>query len=260
MALRILRFIARLITRRLLIFLAWVIGLFVLFNYFLLPAYVNHGSTLKVPSVLGMTLDEASRALSKADLTAVQADTRADPKAPEGTVIGQNPVAGSVVKHGRRVYLTLSGGEILVTVPPLRGRSTRDAKFTLERYGLKLGSVDYATSDLYPENTIIDQTVPAGKKVSRASSVGIIVSRGKVVLESVVPDVTGRSLNEAQRLLSLKNLTVGNITYQTSYDLLPNTVVDQYPRGGESVQEGQAVDLFVVKAGKPKEEVQVPRN
>jgi beta-lactam-binding protein with PASTA domain len=53
-------------------------------------------------------------------------------------------------------------------------------------------------------------------------------------------------------------LKVGNITFQSSFDLLPNTVVDQFPRAGEMVNEDQAVDLFVVKAGKPAEEIQAP--
>jgi beta-lactam-binding protein with PASTA domain len=53
---------------------------------------------------------------------------------------------------------------------------------------------------------------------------------------------------------------VGNITYQLSYELIPNTVVEQFPRAGETVTGGQKVDLFVVKVGRPTEEIQVPRH
>jgi len=63
-----------------------------------------------------------------------------------------------MVKHGRRVYLTLSGGEVMAIVPQLRGRSMRDAKFALERYGLQLGSISFEPSTLYPENTIVAQS------------------------------------------------------------------------------------------------------
>ena len=69
-----------------------------------------------------------------------------------------------------------------------------------------------------------------------------------------------REETEAEKLLIGARLKVGNISFQPSFDLLPNTVVDQYPRAGEMVNGGQAVDLFIVKAGKPTEEIQAPKN
>ncbi len=152
--------------------------------------------------------------------------------------------------------MTISGGEALVSVPALKGRSLRDAKFTLERNSLKIGDVQYTTSDAYPAGTIVDQSVQPGIKVSKNSPVGLFVSQGKEIRQITVPDFTGRTLTEAQRLISQQGLTLGNITYQASFDLIPNTVVDQFPRGGELVAQGQSIDLFVIKAGKPKEEIE----
>lgn len=235
------------------------VGLFILFNYILLPAYVRHGGTLSVPDVVGVKLEDAVTKIEEAGLQAVQADSRPDPERPMGTVINQNPGPGSVVKHGRRVYLTISGGEIQVAVPSLRGRSTRDAKFALERYGLKLGSITYASSRSFPENTIMEQSVQPDARVSKGTVVNITVSRGPEVKQIEVPQLVGKSTTEAEKLLMSARLKVGNITFQPSFDLLPNTVVDQFPRAGEMVNEGQAVDLFVVKAGKPAEEIQAPK-
>jgi hypothetical protein len=31
-------------------------------------------------------------------------------------------------------------------------------------------------------------------------------------------------------------------------NLIPNTIIDQYPRGGEPVDEDRAVDLFVARS------------
>jgi serine/threonine-protein kinase len=229
-----------------------IVGLFVLLNYVLLPAYVNQGGTLNVPSVVGLQFQRARGLLDSLALQPVQADTRLDPKQPAGTVVAQNPLADAVVKRGRRVYLTLSGGEALVAAPSLRGRSLREARFTLERNGLIMGEVTYAVSDTYPENTIMDQSAQPGRQMLRGSAVGITVSRGKATLAVMVPQLVGKSVTEAERILEKVGLRRGNITYQTSYDLLPNTVVDQFPRSGESVPDSQAVDLFVAKAGKPK--------
>ena len=257
---RFLRRLFAFVTRKRFLFTVGTIaGLFILFNYILLPAYVNHGSTLYVPKVVGLSLEEARKALDSIGLQAVESDTRPDPLQPLGIVINQNPQPQAVVKLGRRIYLTMSGGEVLVTVPLLRGRSTRDARFALERYGLKLGTVTYSTSEAFPENTIMDQSVQADSKLPKGSTVGITVSRGKILQESTVPQLIGKTVTEAEKLLLEAGLKVGNITYQPSFDLLPNTVVQQYPRAGEPVPQGRAVDLFVVKVGKPTEEIQVPK-
>jgi serine/threonine-protein kinase len=235
-----------------------VVGLFVLLNYIVLPLYVNQGGTHAVPAVIGMRIEEARAILEQTGLRAVEAETRPDPKFPPGTIVQQNPQPQSVVKSGRRVYLTISGGEVQVHVPSLRGRSLRDARFALERFGLKLGGVGYDTSDTFPENTIIEQSLPSETKVARGTSVSILVSRGRRLDAIPVPDVIGRTLAEAERILTEAGLTLGQVTYQASFDLIPNTVVEQYPRVGEAVAVGSAVALFVVKAGKPAEEIQIP--
>lgn len=236
-----------------------LLGLFLLMNGIVLPWYVNHGETLKVPGVVGLSLDGAKQLLQSQGLTPIESDTRPDRQAPAGTVVGQNPDAEAVVKNGRRVYLTISGGEAKVVVPGLRGRSVRDAKFTLERNGLRMGDVQYAASNAYPAGTIIDQSIQQGMKVSKGTSVRISVSQGKEMQEASVPDFTGKTLSEVEKIIAQQGLKLGNITYQASFDLIPNTVVDQFPRAGESVPQGQAIDLFVIKAGKPKEEIQVPK-
>jgi len=241
----------------------WVLGgllaLFLLLNYVLLPMYVNHGSRHAVPRVVGLPFYEAKTVLDTARLTAVQGDTRPDPQYPAGTVTSQNPLPGAVVKEGRHVYLTLSGGEVLVGVPVLRGKSTRDARFALERNGLKLGEIAYENSDSFPENTIIDQSVRSDTKVAKGTFVGVTVSRGRGDHEVVVPSLIGKTLTEAEKLLEAAGLKVGIVTSQPSFNLLPNTIVDQFPRPGETAKPGSEVDLFVVKVGKPTEEIQPPQ-
>lgn len=233
---------------------------FVLFlNYVALPLYVNHGGTLIVPNVTGLAVADAKNALAGAGLQPVEAETRPDPDLPVGTVTYQNPPAQTIVKHGRRIYLTVSGGEVLVEVPQLRGRSMREAKFALERYGLKLGTVAFAPSDQFPENTISGQTISPDSKITRGSKVGIIVSSGNAAGGVTIPSVVGKTVAEAERIFQGAGLTLGNVSYQLSSELVPNTVVEQFPRAGETVPVGKKVDLFVVKAGKPTEEIQIPK-
>jgi len=83
----------------------------------------------------------------------------------------------------------------------------------------------------------------------------VVASQGSASQKVAIPDVTSKTLTEATSLLVQAGLKVGNVTYVMSLELLPNTVVDQYPRVGEMVPLGQAVDLFVVQGGEKKKEI-----
>ncbi len=231
-----------------------LILIFVLANYVILPWYVYHGGTLNVPDVTGMKVEDAIVRLEEAGLVGIQGEMILDNQFPVGTVVAQNPRPNAVVKYGRHVYLTVCGGEVLVTVPVLRGRSLRDARFALERNGIVLGEVHYAASDSLPPNTIMGQTLAPGARVKKGATIDVVVSVGRGVLAFEVPDLTGKSLSEAERILARMGLKIGSITFQVNPDLLPNTIVDQFPLPGSPADSTRRVDLFVVKAGKIQDE------
>jgi serine/threonine-protein kinase len=242
--------------KKILLVLGGFIILFLFLNYVALPLYVNHGSRLVVPRLVGVSADHAMAMLDSAHLHGVKGETRPDPTYPAGTVVFQYPQAGAIVKEGRNVYLTISGGDVLVPVPLLRGKSARDARFALERNGLQLGAVTFESSETFPENTVVEQSVAADARIARGSYIAVVVSKGRTREEIAVPSVIGKTLSEAEKVLRSAGLKVGIVTTQPSFDLLPNTVVDQFPRPGNTGKMGQEVDLFVVRAGKPKEEIQ----
>ena len=223
--------------------------LFFVCNDIILPWYVNQGGIVEVPSVLGIPYNDAVKSLAVLGLEGRKGDVRLDKDHPAGLVIIQSPFPGEKVKRGRRVYMTVSGGEQLVAIPSVKGRTLRDAKFALERQGLKLGTVEYRPSDSFPQNTVIEQAPGAGATTKRDAFISIVVSQGTTFQKITVPDVTRKSLSEAKALLAASGLKLGNITYIPSTELLPNTVVEQFPLKGELVSSGQAVDLFVVQGG-----------
>ncbi len=230
------------------IVLALLFLVVLLLDTVLMPWYVNEGGTVQVPEVTGRSEKDAAEILQMAGLSPKNGGVRPDSKYPSGFVIQQNPEAGAVVKRGRRVYLVFSGGEPKSTVPSLRGKTLRDARFALERNGFALGTIEYQASDEFPENTIIDQSIPAGSQVRRGSAVSVVVSSGHAGNLTAVPNVLGRSLGEAEQLLRKEGFQLGKVTFQTSSQYLPNTVLDQYPRAGILAAPGSSVDLFVAQA------------
>ncbi|MBI5476282.1 MAG: PASTA domain-containing protein [Ignavibacteriales bacterium] len=241
------------LAKKLFLILGVILILFFLFNDLLMNWYVEGGGISVVPNVAGMKYDEAVRMLDSLGFEPKKGDVRLDRDKPADIVISQNPSEGMTVKTGRRIYMVVSAGEITVTVPNIKGRTIRDAQFQLEREGLKLGSLDYQYSEEFPSGTIISQKTNPGVKVKRDISISCIVSQGVDDGSVQVPDVTGKQLSEAERILQSIGLIIGNITYIPSNDLLPNTVVDQYPRLGEKSLPNKKVDLIVIQSGEKKE-------
>ena len=234
------------LVKKILIYLFAFVVIVLLLNNVVLPWYVS-SPEITVPPVKGLKETEAIKLLKDHNLDPVLGDTTYDVKFAKGTIILQKPKAGEIVKEGRRVYLFISGGEPVVYVPNLKGKSVRDAKLTLERIGLKLGLIQEIPSS-NPKNMIFDQEFAEGTKVKKGSSVGIYISVGAGIGDITVPDLVGRSLAEAERILADSTLKVGKINYQRSFSLLPNTILDQYPSKGNKVNPGDSVDLFVTKA------------
>ncbi len=240
------------IVKKLLILFVVIVVFLLLMDNVFLPWYVSSPET-KVPDVVGMPEQAAFERLQEADLDPIISDTTFDVKFAKGSIVLQNPKAEQVVKVGRRVHLYLSGGEPVVRVPSLKGKSIRDAKLSLERIGLKLGFVDEVPSG-NPRNMIFDQQYADGTPLKKGESVGVSVSLGQGGGSIVVPDLIGMSLVQAQKMLADSSLMIGKINYQRSFSLLPNTILDQYPSKGNKVNAGDVIDLFVTKSAEPGDE------
>lgn len=239
------------IIKKILIVLAIIVSIILIMDNILLPMYVSNTETT-VPNVVGMSEEDAFQTLKSADFDPIIADTTYGASLPAGTIFKQKPESGKIVKEGRTIYLFLSGGTQTVTVPLLIGKSVLDARFALERVELKLGSIEEATST-QPKDMIFDQQFAAGTQLRKGQSVGVSVSIGKGFGDIEVPDLIGKSLSEATKILTDSSLVVGKINYQFSNSLLPNTILDQYPATGNRLNAGDKVDLFITKAGSVEE-------
>jgi len=219
--------------------------LILLFDNIIMPWYVSSPET-SVPQVVGLQVSEAFALLEKDGFKPILSDTSYGLQVPVGAIFFQKPGAGAVVKEGRAVYLFVSGGVKIIPVPILIGKSTLDAKFALERLGLKLGRIERIPSS-QPEDMIFDQQYAEGTMLKQGEFVGVTISAGRGGGSVIVPDLIGKSLTEARKILADSSLIIGKINYQPSATLLPNTILDQYPSSGNSLNPGNAVDLFVTK-------------
>ena len=102
--------------------------------------WTRHGETISVPSVRSMPFDRAVSSLSAEGLVGIVSDSVYDNRTAPGTVIEQNPKAGTVVKEGREVFLTINAfSPKMVTLPTLTDISLRQARSILE--GLEIHNI-----------------------------------------------------------------------------------------------------------------------
>jgi len=231
--------------RKTLYIAAAVLLLYALFDWALMPLYTRQYQSILVPDLLNMPYPSAERRLKSLGLRAVKAEEQYDEQVAAGDVRFQIPEAGTPVKKGRRVYLTISKGHKILTMPKLTGLSERDAQFALEEAELKLGAVDYRTDEFYPAGVVCAQSVAAGADIRHGTRVDISVSIGIEPSEYVVPATVGLSLDQALQLIRQAGLTPGTITEQRTGKLLPNTVVSQSLEAGTVVSKGDTLNLII---------------
>lgn len=105
-----------------------------------LDSWTRHGYTIIVPTVKTMSYAQASEKLKSDGLTAILSDSVYESRVAPGVVIEQNPKAGTVVKEGREIYLTINAFSVkMVTLPSLTDISLRQARSILE--GLEISNI-----------------------------------------------------------------------------------------------------------------------
>jgi eukaryotic-like serine/threonine-protein kinase len=122
------------------------IVLWILFT--LLGSYTHHGETAEVPDFNGKDISELEKFVSDKKVGFVIIDSVYDPKEKPGIVIKQEPEAKSLVKHNRIIYLYVTSLQPpKMEMPKLVDKSTRQALFMLESYGLALGKITEIAGD-----------------------------------------------------------------------------------------------------------------
>lgn len=136
---------------------------------------------IEVPDVTGITKQEARAQLEKKNFV-VNVQEQASDSVASGTVISQDPSAGSSAASGSSVTIVVSSGPDTsgqVQVPTLTGITQDEAQKLIEEAGLKLGNVTQVTnSDANLTGKVCSQSIDAGEYVEEGTSIDLEVSTG----------------------------------------------------------------------------------
>lgn len=153
--------------------------------------------------------------------------------------------------------ILVAGGSLFgeeVAVPDIKGMSLKEAEDSLHDLGLQLKVIGREHSDKFEKDEVISQSPDEGRKVKKGRKIEVTLSLGPELI--VVPNVVGKSVDDAGRLLSSKDLSLGRPEYV--YDDRPEgTITSQDPGKGAQVKSGTSIRVTVSK-GKQPERVSMP--
>lgn len=190
-----------------------------------------------VPSLVGMSKQEATAAAEEVGLeVAVEAKVN-DFRVPPGRVLSQDPEGGMLLE-GKSIALTISTGPAPLAVPDVIGMTVEVATVRLRTHQLEVGKIT-TRFDAEPEGTIIEQN-PADGKLGWGETVDLVVSKGPQSIG--VPDVTGMPIAKAKDTLIAAGFQV-SVSDVYSDDVAAGNVVGTLPGGGTEAPEGSTIEI-----------------
>lgn len=154
----------------------------------------NHGEEITVPNLSKLSVEVAEEKLNALDLEYVLLDTTEYQKEfPKFSVVKQDPIAGSKVKEGRKIYIKINSDSYRdILMPNLIEQTLRQAEPTLKALGLELGTKTYKPylgKDMVLEMRYKGRKLKAGDKVPKSSKIDLVLGDGKVGFEEEVDSV-----------------------------------------------------------------------
>ncbi|MET8560572.1 Stk1 family PASTA domain-containing Ser/Thr kinase [Streptomyces flaveolus] len=162
-----------------------------------------------VPSVIGLSLDDARAKLEGDDYKfTVKTETRVSTEDPN-TVLDQNPIGGKQRQKGSEITLVIAKAEEKITVPDVTGKSCDEAKAELQAKGLAPNSACTETpvADPAQDGKVQNTNPAAGQQVSKNTPIAINVGKAQQPQQKPVPDVTKKTVKEAQQILQQQGFT-----------------------------------------------------
>jgi beta-lactam-binding protein with PASTA domain len=222
--------------------------------YYYLDSYTQHGESITVPDLKGMTLDKLDDFLDGKHLKYAIADSIFVIKKPKGSVLEQDPIPNAKVKENRTIYITVNA-----RVPPqVKFPSLEDYSYPyvvafLETYGLKVGTLSYEP-DL-AKNRVLNtyfkgRLLRAGDKIPKGSEIALVLGDGLGNTKVEVPSLIGLPLDEALFVLKASSLNKGVVVSDSPInDTAAFRVYKQKPEASTDtrISQGESVDLFVTQ-------------
>ena len=214
------------------------------------------GQEVEIPTLTGMTYEEASLAAEEASKGDIEFDVFVERQIhsdeEKNTIISQTPEGGLKIKRSREIKVTLSLGPVALELEDYTGKDYQKVSKELEKKGIKV-IIEQEDNDTYEEGKIFKQFPSEGTKMSEDDEITLYVSKGTE--NTVVPNVLGKTVDEAIITIERNNLKVGAVKEEDGSKYLKGEVCRQSEKAFKTVPVGTVIDIFV-SSGKAQGETQ----
>lgn len=208
------------------------------------------GAGINVPNVVGMTRDEARRALFARGLgySDMLRDVPNASPAQAGRVATQQPAAGANLPRGGRVALQFYRAAATARVPAVVGMDRNAAADALHRAGFLVDRAEEPIGDPARFGKVLRQSPAAGASLPKGARVQIIVAAAGATIR--VPSVVGMTSGNAFTALSRARLTGRTVSQTLAAPVAAraHTVARQEPAAGQQAVAGGTVQLWLYGA------------
>ena len=202
--------------------------------------YSNGPETAKMPNVVGMPLDQAKQAIYEAGVDVSEVNVVEKPGASENTVTSSSIQAGAEVTNGNAVNLEVANGK--VGIPDWIGKTKDFVEQDAKKHGIKVKYLE-EDSDKTP-GTVLSQS-PKATESAPTNEVQVTIARSAKVSDISIPDVVGKSEQEAQSTLATAGLRKISTVKVPNCAVSSSQVTQTIPAAGGSVKSDTDVTIIV---------------
>ena len=229
--------------------------------------FAIHGAEVHVPSLRGMTLDEARSQTAGLDLNLIVDHDYYSTDVAAGHIVSQSPAPGTVVRREWQVRVSQSLGPQRVQVPSVVGMQQRIALMALRTNGLQSGDADRLPDGSVPEGTVLAQDPPPHAQGIEQPSVHLLVAVADTGEANgfLMPDLHGKPFGSVRAALTQAGIhiapprmldtpvaavapvTNGGAPVPPQPLVLPGSIVGQSPAAGTRIAVGDTLQLTVAR-------------
>ena len=216
---------------------------------FSLKQYTLHAEIVNVPSLIGLSMYEVEDTLLSYDLNFLIIDSAAyNPKFQRGAVLSHDPSYGSIVKPGRKIYLTINPLTIqYLPFPDIQDKSIRQSKRLIENSSFQVGNIHYI--DHYIKDVAIyanynNRKLAHHDSLPKFSIVDLYLGNG-FENHLVMPNIINMELSQLKTFLHNSSLNMGLCSLsQPVNDSIFSRVYKQDPPFNSKVPLGTFVNVL----------------
>lgn len=201
-------------------------------------------SKLSTPNLIGLYYSQVIADPTYADFNIVEGEYVYNESVDAGKIIEQSPEGSRKIEKGGTITVNISRGAKTFQLPEYTGQEARQVKIELERLGVICVEGTPEFNDEVANGYVLRTEPVAGTELTAGDTVTLTVSKGPEIILVEMPDLMGRSENEALTLLEAAGLNWDPIVYE-EYEGTPGQVIYQSVEALTQVEKGSTVAFTV---------------